>query len=341
MRAVKRVGKWIWKALVVLSVIVNIILIVVVAALAAVIFDIKREIAAPLITGLHSSFIGLDQATIDWTIPVRADVPVNLNIPLQQNTTVTLTDAVPLSVFANISAPGLTVTGATVNLSLPAGLQLPVSLDLNVPVTDSLPVALEVRAVIPLAETQLHDVADNLRLLFEPLAVGVENLPDDFGETFALVGDVISGRPVDLLADNAYTSRPWPGFSRTAGLNYPQSLLNAPWPPENRPVETGITMIGGIPMLDQTLRPEVYSAASAPASVNTQAFAALEAQGIPQQFYDGGFAAYRRLMRGEAALDQPAAPGGDSTVSAPTPVMLPTDPPERDLGIIPTPIPGQ
>jgi hypothetical protein len=100
-------------------------------------------------------------------------------------------------------------------------------------------------------------------------------------------------------------------------------------------------MIGGIPLLDQTLRPEVYRAAAAPADVNRQAYAALEAQGIPQQFYDGGFAAYRRLMRGEAALDLLPAPGGDSTVSAPTPVMLPTDPPERDLGIIPTPIPGQ
>lgn len=331
MKIIKGIGKFIWRLLLVLSVVVNLVLIAIVVALVLLIFDIKREIATPLVGGLHSSFVGLDEATIDWTIPVRAEVPVKLNIPLKQDTIVTLTQPVPISVTAYID---ILSQPATVSLSLPAGLQLPVSLDLNVEVDDVLPVSLDVRAVIPLNETQLHDVADNLRLLFEPLAVGLENLPDDFGEAFTLVGNVLAGQPVNLLAQNEYTARPWPGFSRTAGLNYPQELLTAPWPEANRPLLTGITMIGGIRAFDEALRPETYAQSANPRDINTQAYLTLDAQGVPAQFYNGQFAEYRRLMRGEASVDITAPQ--DSTQQ---PVTVPTEAPNSDLGIIPTPTP--
>src|SRR5690606_25618465 len=137
-------------------------------ALGLFIFEIKNNIADPLIGGLHGSFVGLDQATIDWTIPVRDTIPVRMTVPLETETTVVLVEPVPLSASATINLNGSNVT-TPVSLSLPVGLRLPVRLDLDVPIDEELDVALDVRAVIPLGQTQLHDVADNLRLLFEPL----------------------------------------------------------------------------------------------------------------------------------------------------------------------------
>ncbi|MBC8097877.1 MAG: hypothetical protein H7Y11_00405 [Armatimonadetes bacterium] len=278
--------------MVVFSFVVNLILVIVLLGLVLVIFDIKNNIAQPLVTGLHSSFIGLDQATIDWTIPVRADVPVNLDIPLNQNTVVVLTAPVPINVVAQIYTPNLTLSNATVSLTLPEGLELPVSLNLPVEVRDSIPVELDVRAVIPLADTQLHDVAQSLRLLFDPLAIGLTNLPNNYGEVLPFVQRVIAGEE-NLLAENDYTQQPWAGFSMTAGLYYDPALLTAPVPPQNVPMMTGIIPLGGIPLLDAQTRPAAYGDDSTPPQVNAGAYAAMQALGVPPQFYDGSYALYR------------------------------------------------
>ncbi len=76
-------------------------------------FDIKKNIAQPLLQGLHSSFVGLNDSTIDWTIPVkdviyvdRATAQLDTTIPINvAETVVTLTQPVPLTVGANIVAP--------------------------------------------------------------------------------------------------------------------------------------------------------------------------------------------------------------------------------------------
>jgi hypothetical protein len=331
-RFLRGLGKFIWRFMVIFSFIVNVVLVVVLIGLLLFIFDIKNNIAQPLVTGLHSSFIGLDQATIDWTIPVRADVPVNLEIPLQQNTVVTLTEDVPLQVVAQIYASGLTVTNATVYLTLPKDLDLPVALNLPVIVEDTLPVSLDVRAVIPLQNTQLHDVAENLRLLFEPLAVGLTNLPGSFNEVGPFLGDVFAGR-ANLLEANVYTANPWPGFSTTAGLNYPEELLTAPIPQENVPIQTGIVPKGGIPGLDEQIRPEVY-AQGGPDAVNN-AFTAQTADTIPPQYYNGGYADYR-----EAVLGGGGTVPNDGTTDTNTTLPDQTSATEEvDQGILPTPTP--
>lgn len=313
--------------MVIFSFIVNIVLVIVVIGLLLFLFDIKNNIAQPLVTGLHSSFVGLDQATIDWTIPVRADIPVNLDIPLKTNTVVTLTEDVPLTVVAQIYASGLTVTNATVYLTLPTGTNLPVALDIPVEVRDqTLPVSLDVRAVIPLEQTQLHDVADNLRLLFEPLAVGLTNLPSDFGQVGPFLGDMFAGR-LNLLQDNAYTAQPWPGFSTTAGMNYPDELLTAPIPSDNLPVQTGIVPIGGIEGLDEQLRPQIYQSGG-PVTVNAQAVNQLG--DIPAYFYNGGFSAYLLSLRQQQA--DSTTPGAETSAGTGE-----TAPEVIDQGILPTP----
>ncbi|MDZ4768578.1 MAG: hypothetical protein SGJ24_05575 [Chloroflexota bacterium] len=287
MRILRGIGAFIWRFMVIFSFIINIVLVVVVIGLAVLIFDIKNNIVTPLVAGLHSSFVGLDEATIDWTIPVRDTIPVAFDLPLDQNTVVILTENVPLTVFASISAPPLELSSATVSLTLPAGTRLPVALDLMVPVSTEIDVSLDVRAIIPLNQTQLHDPFENLRLVFEPITRGLYNLPNDYNAAGQLVADILNGTPApNFLAENAYSRDPWIGFSRSAGVNY--DLQGVPIPPENVPRMTGIIPQGGIPALDEQIRADVY-AAGGPDTVNAAAQAVLPTTIAPLPFtYNDG-----------------------------------------------------
>lgn len=271
-----------WRFMVFFSFVVNLVLVVVLLGLVIFIFPIKNNIADPLIGGLHATAQGLGEATIDWTIPVRTDLPIALDVPINAGTitstveqingvpvapipgetVVRLTRPVPLNVSAVIDLPGLNASNvpATVSLTLPEGLNLPVALDLQVSLATEIPVELDVRAVIPLNQTQLSDPIQTLGLLFEPLAIGLHNLPSDFGEVGNFVSYVASG-DVDLLATdgsgfNAVPYDAWEGYSRTAGLNY--TLFDEEFPIENIPIETGLNPPGGIPFLDAQIRPNLY-----------------------------------------------------------------------------------
>lgn len=338
MRMLRGVGRFIWRFMVIFSFIVNIVLVIVLLVLGVLIFEIKNQVAQPLVTGLHSSFVGLDQATIDWTIPVRDSIPVVLDIPLETETVVTLVEPVPLQVGASIDLPGLNAANvpATVRLQLPVGLELPVALDLDVAVDQPLDVALDVRAVIPLQETQLHDVAENLRLLFEPLALGLTNLPSNFGETPGFVGDLLGGN-VNLLAANEYSAQPWPGFSQTAGFGY--DLYVEPVPQTNIPLETGIVPIGGIPALDAQLRPELYTDdVDGPEEVNQLARTQLQANGVGEIYYNGTIG--NLLVMTAAGFSGQQAPEGEGgTPIEDQGIITPEAPPGTDPGTQPTAVP--
>lgn len=285
MRILRGIGKWFWRFMIIFSFIVNLVLIIILLLAGLFIFQIKAQIADPLIGGLHSTAVGLDEATIDWVIPVRDTIPVKLDIPLQTNTTVVLTDPVPLTVSALIDLPGLNASNvpATVQLTLPEGLALPVALDLVVPVDEPLDIALDVRAVIPLRRTQLHDPFEQLALLFEPLSIGLHNLPNNFNEAGDFVGQVWNGAPLDglLLATDGSGFNPdpydaWTGFSMTAGYNYP--LFTEQYPPQTAPLPTNIVVPGGIPALDASLerRSGLYENGSTPQEHNEQAITVIQ-----------------------------------------------------------------
>jgi hypothetical protein len=367
MRALRAFGRFFWRFMVIFSFIVNIVLLVVLIGAGILIFEIKKSIADPLVGGLHSTAIGLENATIDWTIPVRDTIPVNLDVALDTETVVVLTSPVPLSVNALIDLPGINAYGVTaaVNLTLPAGLELPVHLNLDVPVREpALPVALDVRAVIPLKETQLADPIRTLGLLFEPLAIGLHNLPSDFYETGDAIGEILRGEKrledFNLLAtdgtgginDQPYI--PWTGYSRTAGVGY--ELINQPIPSENLALPTGLVPPGGIPFLDALLpdRANLYLNGNTPQQVNAQARANLQAQGIPPQTYNGSMAQYYHDI--QANLPPPTNNSGTNSGIIPpgteaTPTTTNTDfgtggtttdpnaTPMTDFGIV-TPPPG-
>jgi len=343
-------GRGFWRFMVIFSFIVNFILVVVLLGLVLLIFDIKTNIATPLVNGLHSSFVGLKASTIDWSIPVDQEailngaIPLSLNIPLQQNTFVRLTEDVPITVLADITGP-IILNNATVSLSLPRDLILPVALDLNVPVQQDLQlnnqpmgVTMDVRAVIPLSQTQLADPVANLELLFNPLTRILGNLPDNFDEAGQLASQVLSGNPPDLLADTAYTLNPWPGFSQTAGLNYPFSQVA--FPESSVPRFTGIVPLGGIPGLDALIRPELYADGMSPVEVNAGVAAQAQSVGepIPPETYNGTYGDVMYTPRdqalgelppeSQAPVNEPAS-GGQAPPQSEQPV---------DLGII-TPAP--
>lgn len=367
-RFLRGLGTAIWRFMVFFSFIVNVILVVVLLVLGLLLFDIKTEIADPLIGGLHSTATGLEESTIDWTIPVRETVPVNLpNIPINQQTiissvneingqpvepiagetVVTLTRPVPITIFgANIQSNDLSLRNATVNITLPEGTRLPVALDLAIKLENAeLPVNLDVRAVIPLEETQLHDPVTTLGLLFEPLAISLHNLPNNFGEAWDFGGAALGGTAIDELLGltapdgSGFAEQPydaWEGFSQTAGLNYTQ--FDQLFPPENQPLETGIVVPGGIPALDAYVRPELYTDSTTPMGVSQQAIDMLQTDGLPPRVWNGQMAAYFRQQQG---IDPaPAAPVEVDSQAAPettTTDEQPTQPTPDPAGILPTP----
>jgi len=310
----RALGKLIWRFMVIFSFIVNLVLIIVLLVLGILIFEIKNNVADPLVQGLHRTAVGLDKATIDWTIPVRDTLGIDLQVPINQQTIlstvteyngepvapiagetlVTLTRDVPLTINnAFINSPDLTLRNAQVNITLPAGTSLPVSLDLEVGLETDIPVALDVRAVIPIEETQLTDPINTLKLLFEPLAIGLHNLPSDFNEAGGMIQRVLDGQPIDLLAadgsggvnDQPYVD--WYGYSVTAGENY--DLANSPVPPDNVPTDTNIIPLGGIPVLDSMLpeREQYYQNDLTPLDINQMAETNMLDTGINPATWNG------------------------------------------------------
>jgi hypothetical protein len=193
------------------SFIINFVLILVLLGVVQQIYMIKNGIAEPLIDGLHSNFVGLDEATIITTIPVDDTITIDFDLTIDQETTVVLTEAVPLSANAAFALPGGggTING-TVNLNLPIGLALPVQLNMTVPVVQDIPISLSVPVNIPLNQTQLHQPFVNLRDLFDPFVRALDNLPSSWEETPDFAIDATQGE-VDILQETEGSRNPWPG----------------------------------------------------------------------------------------------------------------------------------
>lgn len=187
-----------WRFAVLFSFGMNLILLLVVAGLLGLVFQITGQVAEPLVGGLHDSFIQMQQATIKADIPVNETIQVNdtipvvFDLPLTQNTIVTLT--APLSIngaTVNIKSGGLTLN-ANADIVLPAGTGLPVQLSLVVPVSQTIPVSLKVPvkimvpANIPLAQTELNAPFTKLAGLVAPYDALLKTLPTSWSE--ALTG---------------------------------------------------------------------------------------------------------------------------------------------------------
>jgi hypothetical protein len=195
------------------SFIMNFVLLVILLFVVLLIFQIKNGIAEPLLQGLHSNFVGLNEAKIETEVQVNDTIPIDFDLPVSDSTDVYLTEEVVIEnvpAFFAIEGGGGTIRG-TVDIRLPAETRLPIRLSLLVPVEQTIPVTLNVPVNIPLSETQLTEPFTNLRDLLEPYVRIVDNLPDNWSDVPGFAGDAMSG-DVNLLGSTDYTRRPWKGF---------------------------------------------------------------------------------------------------------------------------------
>ena len=161
------------------SMIVNLILIVIVAVLLNQVGAIKLTLVN-ILGQLDSAFEGLGQSTIVDTIHIGQRVPVQFDLPLDQNTTVVTQAPVPITAYATFSLGQFGSINGTVSLALPAGTALPVHLQLTVPVSTSIPVVFDQPVSINLYEKGLRSVVDKLRAALAPLIKTIKQLPDAF-----------------------------------------------------------------------------------------------------------------------------------------------------------------
>ena len=126
-------------------------------------------IGSGLLGGLYSNFERMDAASIKANIPVRDTIPLNLSIPVQTTTGITLAqDAVIRNAHVKIATATFNID-SNADVTLPAGTSLNVILDFSVPVQASVPVSLNVPVNIALKDTELHPAIAGLESTIQPL----------------------------------------------------------------------------------------------------------------------------------------------------------------------------
>ena len=127
-----------------------------------------------LLSGLYTNFEKMDRATIDTVIAVDAPIPLDINVPVQKTTLITLAESVNIpNAQVVINTGGLNIN-STARVTLPAGTPLMVNLNFDLPVQDTIDVHLDVPVKIPMADTELHEPFVGLQDVVRPLYCLVE-----------------------------------------------------------------------------------------------------------------------------------------------------------------------
>lgn len=166
-----------WTVTSVISLLVNGVLIAILLVLFQMLGQLQAtagDTGATLLGGLFTNFEKMDRATIITTIPVDAQVPLNITVPVQTTTQITLAEAARIpNARVRIHTDALDIN-APADVTLPAGTPLMVSLDFNLQVQNLIPVHLDVPVRIPLAQTELHEPFVGLQEVIKPLYCLVE-----------------------------------------------------------------------------------------------------------------------------------------------------------------------
>jgi len=172
-----------WTVTSVISLTVNIILIVVLVGLASQLFALKAVVQDQLIGGLARNFALMDRAHIVTQVKIDTKVPAKFSLPLETDTSVTLTkDTTIKAAKVTLATGGLTIVNAPTNIVLPAGTVLPIHLSLNVPVDQQIPVVLNVPIDIPLEQTELHKPFVGLQDVVRPYQTLLNSVPGTWRE---------------------------------------------------------------------------------------------------------------------------------------------------------------
>ena len=160
-----------WTIASLMSITVNIVLIIIlliVFQMLGVIQSTANDKVSGLLGGLYVNFVKMDQATIASTIPVDAVIPLNISVPVQTTTQITLAQSATIpNAHVRINTGTVSIDADAV-VTLPANTPLTVNLNFQLPVQNSIPVHLDVPVNIPLRQTQLHEPFVGLQKVVEP-----------------------------------------------------------------------------------------------------------------------------------------------------------------------------
>jgi hypothetical protein len=160
-----------WTVASIMSITVNIVLIIILLFLLQMLGAIQitaNDKVSGLLGGLYNNFVKMDQATISRVIPVDANIPLNITVPVQATTRITLAETVTIpNAHVRINTGALNIDADAV-VTLPANTPLMVNLDFPLNVQNTIPIHLDVPVNIPLNETQLHEPFVGLRQVVEP-----------------------------------------------------------------------------------------------------------------------------------------------------------------------------
>jgi len=162
-----------WTIASLMSITVNIILIVILLILfqmLGVIQGTAGDKISGLLGGLYTNFVKMDQASIQTSIHVEKDIPVNFTLNVSGPTNVTLSQPVTINgALVTVATGGLNIVNARATIVLPQGVVLPINIEnLAVPVDQSVLAVLDVPVNIPLNQTQLHEPFVGLQKVVEP-----------------------------------------------------------------------------------------------------------------------------------------------------------------------------
>jgi hypothetical protein len=158
-----------WKAMIITSFVINLVLIFVVVLLLGFVVNWRSEIgtttlgvqgfARTNIVELRDVVEQLQAAHIRTTIPLNQPLPLKglgVVVPVDTETVVTTTEPVPLSVPAAIDMGAFGQLYPNVSLSLPAGTQLKIRLKMDIPLDAvTIPIKLDVPVDIAMENTEL------------------------------------------------------------------------------------------------------------------------------------------------------------------------------------------
>jgi hypothetical protein len=162
-----------WTIASLMSISVNIVLIVIlllVLQMLGLIQVTANDKISRLLGGLYTNFVKMDQASIQTSIHVEKDIPVNFNLNVSGPTNVTLSQPVTIDgALVTVATGGLNIYNARATIVLPQGTLLPINIEnLTVPVNQSVKAVLDVPVNIPLNQTQLHEPFVGLQKVVEP-----------------------------------------------------------------------------------------------------------------------------------------------------------------------------
>ena len=160
-----------WKAMIITSFVVNMILLAVLIGAGYFYWRWKAEIATTTVgvqgfahdnvAELRDVVQQLQAAHIKTTIPLNQPLPLKglgVVVPVSQEPVVTLVEPVPLNLEgADIDlGAGNRLRAQNINLVLPAGTPLKIKLDMQIPLDDvTIPIKLDVPVDIAMADTEL------------------------------------------------------------------------------------------------------------------------------------------------------------------------------------------